>query len=42
MEGVLDFDASIAIPKGKYFLSRKFFLPPQKKQYSYANAIINT
>jgi hypothetical protein len=30
MEGVLDFDASIAIPKGKYFLSRKFFLPPQK------------
>jgi hypothetical protein len=41
MEGVLDFDASIAIPKGKYFLSRKFFLSPQKK-YSYANAIINT
>jgi hypothetical protein len=44
MEGVLDFGASIAIPKGKYFLSRKFFLPPPKKnpQYSYANAIINT
>jgi hypothetical protein len=40
MEGVLDFDASIAIPKGKYFLSRKF--SPPKKQYSYANAIINT
>ena len=39
MEGILDFDASIAIPKGNYFLSRKFFLLPPK-QYSYAN--INT
>jgi hypothetical protein len=36
MEGILDFDGSIAIPKGKYFLSRKFFLLTPK-QYSYAN-----
>ena len=42
MEGILDFDASIAIPKGKYFLSRKSSYPLLPKQYSYANAIINT